>query len=340
MKTWFATLLATAALPALAGQPEGLHFTHNDWEVACDNTRTCRAAGYQSEDSEQPAVSILLERKGGPRQPIVATLQTGTYDEKDPAPARDLTMQIGSRSLGTVATDPKSGMARLSPAQTAAFVAALAKDSVLRWTDGKHTWTVSGKGAAAVLLKMDEWQGRIGSVDAAMRKGGKPADAALPALAPPVITPASAGSTDETLTPAARTTLLREVRGILGKEDCTDLAADGLTAVRLTPEKLLVSGTCWTGAYNEGVGYFVTNRQAPYSPVLVTLDGSDYAAGTISSMQKGRGLGDCWAKQEWVWDGRRFMATLTETTGMCRLVAAGGAWTLPTYVAEVRRGRR
>lgn len=340
MKPLFATLLAATALPALAGQPAGLHFSHHDWEVACDNTRTCRAAGYQSEDREQPAVSILLERKGGPRQPITAALQPGSYDEQAPTPAGPLTMYVGRRSLGTLANDPKTGLERLSVAQTEAFVAALAKDNVLRWTDGKHTWTVSGKGAAAVLLKMDEWQGRIGNVGAAIRKGGKPEDTVLPALAPPVITPASAGSTDETLSSSARTALLRDIRGILGKEDCTDLAADTLTAVRLTPEKLLVTGTCWMGAYNEGIGYFVTNREAPYEPVLVTTSGSDYAAGTIMSSQKGRGLGDCWSKQEWVWDGRSFMATLSATTGMCRLVAAGGAWDLPTYIAEVRRGQR
>ncbi len=47
-----ARLYVTIALLAsgstvMAANPRGLAFTHHDWELACDNTRTCRAAGYQ-----------------------------------------------------------------------------------------------------------------------------------------------------------------------------------------------------------------------------------------------------------------------------------------------------
>ncbi|WGV54914.1 DUF1176 domain-containing protein [Stenotrophomonas indicatrix] len=38
--------LAASAVDA----PAGLYFQHHDWVVACDNTRTCRAAGYASGD--------------------------------------------------------------------------------------------------------------------------------------------------------------------------------------------------------------------------------------------------------------------------------------------------
>ena len=29
---------------------QGLYFQHQDWELACDNTGICRAAGYQTDD--------------------------------------------------------------------------------------------------------------------------------------------------------------------------------------------------------------------------------------------------------------------------------------------------
>ena len=62
------TLLALS-WPLAAGAvdaPAGLFFQHHDWVVACDNTRTCRAAGYASGDDS--TLSVLLTRAGGPNQ--------------------------------------------------------------------------------------------------------------------------------------------------------------------------------------------------------------------------------------------------------------------------------
>jgi hypothetical protein len=336
-------LIATfsIALPALAGEPAGIRFTHHDWELACDNTRTCRAAGYQADDARGPAVSVLLERPAGPRQPVTATLQIGEYDEEASVPNADaLTMSIDRRPLGAVKLDPKTLTGKLTAAQTDALVAALAKSTVLQWTDGKQVWTVSGAGAAAVLLKIDEIQGRIGTTGALLRKGTKGEDGVAPALPMPEVKAAAVDGKEVPLDAAVRTALLAELRRTIGEGDCEKLSAAGLSAMRLNASKLLVSAVCWTGAYNEGTGYWVTNERAPYAPAFVTASGSDFADSAITSAQKGRGLGDCWATQEWVWDGRRFALTEDATTGMCRLVAAGGPWKLPTYAAKVVRPKR
>ena len=45
MKPAFLTLFLAA--PGIALAHSGIHFNHGDWELACDNTGTCRAAGYQ-----------------------------------------------------------------------------------------------------------------------------------------------------------------------------------------------------------------------------------------------------------------------------------------------------
>ena len=47
-----APLLPAHAAPAAVS---GVSFTHNDWTLACDNTRTCRAAGYQRDDGDSAA---------------------------------------------------------------------------------------------------------------------------------------------------------------------------------------------------------------------------------------------------------------------------------------------
>ena len=42
--------------------------------------------------------------------------------------------------------------------------------------------------------------------------------------------------------------------------------------------------------------------------------------------------------ERWTWDGNGFVHTASATTGMCKLIAAGGPWELPTIVTEVKKG--
>ena len=53
---------AAAAAPTIA---EGVKFWHKDWELACDNTGICRAAGYHEDRADLP-VSVLVTRRPGP----------------------------------------------------------------------------------------------------------------------------------------------------------------------------------------------------------------------------------------------------------------------------------
>ena len=49
---------------------QGLYFQHQDWELACDNTGTCRAAGYQSDDDFEQPISMLLTRQAGAKSAV------------------------------------------------------------------------------------------------------------------------------------------------------------------------------------------------------------------------------------------------------------------------------
>lgn len=336
-----AALLLSPTL-ALAAAATSVDFTRDDWTIACDNTRTCRAAGYQPDEGEHLPVSVLLTRKAGAGEAVTAELMLGQYDEvKLPA---SLSLQLDQRNLGKLALDGNSGTASLSSTQVAALLAALPRSNtiVALGNDGRR-WQLSDKGASAVLLKMDEFQGRLGTRGALVRKGDRDESAVLPPLPVPQVREArlvAAQPGDARL--GTLPALYQALRVTLpADEQCKGLdtseASEPLTITRLSSDKLLVSTDCWMGAYNVGAGYWVINALAPFAPTLVTLLGSDLDGSTILASHKGRGLGDCYSQASWTWDGRRFVQTSDSTSGLCRLVAAGGAWELPTLVTEVRQ---
>lgn len=332
------------------GADAGAGFTHKDWELACDNTRTCRAAGYSAEDAAL-ALAMLLTRKAGPGEPVQADVMLGNYGDDDssrllPASGK-LTLRINGRTHGQVAFSRESSVGRLSAPQAEAVLAVLPGKAEITLSAGTNQWALSDQGAAAVLLKMDEIQGRVGTRGALVKKGAKDESAVLPPLpAPVVIAVHTAKDTPAELPASQLKALLAALRASIGKDDyCPDLSAaengpPDITLHALGKHKLLASTPCWSGAYNIGHGYWVINRSAPFAPVLVTASGSEYSGSAITAEHKGRGLGDCWSTDEWTWDGTRFIHTRAATTGMCRLIAPGGAWELPRIVTEVRPAPR
>lgn len=334
-----AALLATPALAADA-RP-GMDFAHHDWQLVCDNTRTCRAAGYAPDYGEEGA-SVLLTRTAGPGQPLTGELQVAGDDEA--APTSALHLLIDERDLGTLADPDTQGSHRLSHRQLTALLAALQRDSDIRVADrdGGH-WALSGRGAMAVLLKMDEYQGRLDTPGALVRKGGRAESSALPALPLPVVVAAKVVPTRPDDGALGRSPALREaIRAALdadsGECDRFDGSADmPLPVERLDAHRLLVSAPCWMGAYNSGDAYWVSNDRPPFALRLVTYDGTGYDAGQIVASHKGRGLGDCWSHSSWHWNGEDFVPTATYQTGMCRGMP-GGFWELPWLVSEVRGG--
>ncbi|RYY80583.1 MAG: DUF1176 domain-containing protein [Moraxellaceae bacterium] len=345
---------------------KGLHFYHQDWEVVCDNTRTCRAAGYQPDEGNSDGfpVSVLFTRQAGAGQPVSGEVMLGNteYVEGQPMP-QSVQLSINNTSYGKVTLD--SGLSgTLSASQIQALIAALAGHTVIEFQSGQDTWNLSRQGAAAVLLKMDDVQGRIGTTGALLRQGKKSERNVLPALARPVVKwvkPDRKLQANPVLQHAIKAVDIQQLQQQLVKQqqalqqrlqaskesysadECPVLtegdeyATFELTVEPLNTHQLLASGLCWRGAYNEGYGYWVINAQKPYQPKLVTASASDYADGVIISDQKGRGLGDCWSHEAWTWNGQQFIHTNEATTGMCRLIELGGAWELPTQVATVKK---
>jgi hypothetical protein len=339
-----ATLLSLGA--QAADSLPGLYFSHHDWQIVCDNTRTCRTAGY-SNDSAEPRVSVLLTRAAGPGQGVEGQLMLGRYGDEDEAfyatlPKKiPLNLRINGRSIGRVTVPQSSSVADLPPRQIAALLSALGRKASIEWSFGEHTWLLSDEGAAAVLLKMDEFQGCIGTKGAIIRKGPQEEDAVLPPLPAPVVVAAPLAKALPGDAALARNKTLRKVLRSDIEDSCPDQQADSPSAgeisiTRLSNSKLLASALCWTAAYNGGSGYWVIDDKPPFHAALVTTSGSDFSGSEISSSQKGRGLGDCWSTESWTWDGNQFVQTEASTTGMCRLMAPGGAWSLPRIVTKPR----
>jgi hypothetical protein len=169
-----AAALSLAALCASAAGKDAMAFSHNDWEMACDNTRTCRAAGYQSDSGPSDPVSMLITRAAGPGTAVEVKLQVGGEGEvKGP-----LRLKIGKASVAGLQGDTPS----LDSNQVRAVLPELLKGDEAIVTAAGRTWTLSLAGLNAVLLKMDEVQGRVGTPGALVRRGVKPESSVLPPM--------------------------------------------------------------------------------------------------------------------------------------------------------------
>jgi hypothetical protein len=340
----FLLCAAPLAAPAWAQPRPGMDFSHHDWQLVCDNTRTCRAAGYAPDDGQDGAI-VLLTRAAGPMQPVAGELQVGG---DAPASADDLHLLIDDRDLGALAGSDTQGRHPLSARHLAALLAALVRDSDIQVADRTgRRWALSDQGAAAVLLKMDEYQGRLQTPGALVRKGARAETSVLAALPLPVVVVVVVAATvlptraddialgrSATLRAALRTTLDTDP----GECDRFDTTADQpLQVERLDAHRLLVAAPCWMGAYNSGDAYWVVNHRPPFAPRLVTYDGTGHDAGQIIASQKGRGIGDCRGYSSWHWNGEGFVPTSSYQTGLC-CGEPGGFWELPRLVTDLRSG--
>lgn len=320
--------LAVLALPVQAADKDPVGFRYKDWGLQCDNTRACRAVGYQSEAGDSEPVSIRLTREAGPDTPVVVDLQVST-EQATPA---SLNLKVGKLALSGL----KGEMPRVPAGQVAALLQELQKNDEATVTAGKDRWVLSLAGASAVLLKMDEAQGRIGTPGALVRRGGKPESSVLAAVPAPVVNavrPLPERKGDAALAkPLLAAINLKEV-----DERCNGDAPkpDDVQVHRLTERKVLLSIPCAMGAYNFGGLNWLANDRPPYQPQPLDAEGEfDAADGAIRSSMKGRGIGDCWSMQEWHFDGKGFVLTGESGDSMCRGFA-GGAWQLPSYTAKV-----
>lgn len=321
-----------------AANAASVSFSHKDWDLICDNTLTCRAAGYAA-DGEESGSTVLLTRKAGSGEPVANRVMLAHYSDAQWQKGSAPELVIAGRKAGPLSFASDEAW-QMNEVQLALFLTALQKDQAISFRENGSTYAFSGAGSSAVLLKMDDVQGRVNTPGAILRKGKGSESSVKAPIAAPVINRAPV--VDKSLRPmtAQEDALIRPVLlKVLAADQEPSCSADILSEpweiARLNQQFSLVGAPCWLAAYNAGAAYFVIDNTMQSAPVLVSTSATDYDNGTISSSMKGRGLGDCWSYEASVWDGAEFVASERGDTGRCALIRAGGAWVIPEYLSQV-----
>lgn len=336
------TIVFGLANPAIS---DGISFIHNDWEVSCDNTLTCRIAGYGAEEevAAGSAGSVLFTRLAGENTAVTGEVMFAEMDEDVELPTK-LMLWIDGKSYGILPFN--KGVWLLSNKQSLAVIEAINGTGLVEFKEGDKRLVLSNSGSTAVFVKADDAQGRINTPGALVKRGDKPESSVHKPVPLPVIykVKTSKGET-RSLSEEEEDIIRPKLMATVSEDSCERIFPDGdpdgvMGSLDLTPldkKHSLLSAVCWRAAYNEGVGFWVVDNELKTDPVLVTESGTDYEDGTIFTGHKGRGIGDCWSIKRWVWDGKEFKKSTEYWTGMCRYLRLGGTWELSTFVSEVKQ---
>lgn len=345
-------LFALLPLTAMAAPIKGFQETYKDWNLVCDNTGTCRMAGYQSNETDSLPVSILFTREAGEQGKISAELTFFPFDfHSDKEIQTDKTSEIflDGQSLGTVENYTEKPSA-LNEAQTVALLNALKKSSKIEVVSGQFKGEVSDQGAAAAMLKMDEFQQRLNTPSALIRKD-ESNKAVLQAQPEPTIKAVKipnrkAYSIDRGTKRFDEVIALLRQSNKKADHNCEMLhseeeymRANSITIYPLTNGKVLAETMCWRGAYQEGYYYAVMDEKlTKVEQVLAdkyngAMYNDDHSL-SVNGSFKGRGFGDCWSRDDAIWNGKIFIRTAEWTTGSCKGFT-GGAWELPIFVSKI-----
>ena len=334
-------LLTLLPVAAMATSIKGIG-NYQDWDLVCDNTGTCRMAGYQDESSDP--VSILFTRAAGENAAVEGKFTILPFGEadRDVQVGQDIEIWLNGKSLGKVKHISDDAPDKLTEEQTKALLSGLKKESEIRLTYGKTTLKVSDKGAAAAMLKMDEFQQRLNTPSALIRQGQEKHAVLAPKVEPKI--DAVSVKNRKTIELKLGEKQYDNVLALLRKahDGCVDedLKSQDITIYPLTHNKVLAEALCFEGAY-QGTNYYAVldDKLSKVEQVLAEQyneAGYDEKQGYafVRGSYKGRALGDCLAGQDAVWNGKIFIRTSEWTTGSCKGLP-GGTWQLPIFVSNV-----
>ena len=344
-------LLSLLPLTAIAAPSlKGFEKTYQDWDLICDNTGTCNMAGYQEEgDGSEHPVSILFTRSAGEQAPVSAQLALLPEDVGN----KTAEIILNGQSIGAIQNISEEGIAKLSEKQRTELLSALIGNADIEVAFGEFKEKVSDKGAAAAMLKMDEFQQRLNTPSALIRQGQEK-HAVLAPQAAPKIEAVSVNNRQPTELKRGEKQF-DAVLALLRKSNRTnknsenycyalhkdDVWNEQITLYPLTKGKVLAEAICLAGAYQSTYYYAILDEKlTKIEQVLANqYNYADYDKNThvlkVEGSFKGRGIGDCWAGQEAVWNGKTFIRTEEHTSGSCKGFA-GGAWGgLPIFVSEI-----
>ena len=330
--------LTTMAAPSL----KGFEKTYQDWDLICDNLGTCRMAGYQ-EEGDNP-VSILFTRAAGENAAVEGKLTISPFGEadRDVQVGQDIEIWLNGKSLGTVKHISDENPDKLTEAQTKALLSGLKKESEIRLTYGKTTLKVSDKGAAAAMLKMDEFQQRLNTPSALICKGQEKHAVLAPQPAPKieVVSVNNRKTTELKRGEKQYNNVLALLRKANSCDD-EDITSQDITLYPLTQNKVLAEALCVRGAY-QSTNYYAVLDDKLSKVEQVLEDRYNFAyydeklnALIVEGSYKSSGLAESWYGYEAAWNGKTFITTAEHTSGSSKGFI-GGAWGgLPTFVSQL-----
>jgi hypothetical protein len=215
-------------------------------------------------------ISVLLTRNAGAGQRVSAQMTFAQTDHDIPQDAT-VTLLIDDQDRGTLEAKDDSHF-RFDSSQTAALIQALEHDSNIEIALNGQRKPLSSAGSSAVFLKIDEFQQRLGTADALVRKGDADDDNTLSAVAAPEIiaAPTIRNAQSEPLTAKQRQKLLPELIPLLNSH-CDDWQNKDIpsqerqiTTTPLDKTHSLIEALCWRAAYNDGYAMWVVeNTRSP-----------------------------------------------------------------------------
>ncbi|QXH60326.1 DUF1176 domain-containing protein [Pseudomonas azerbaijanorientalis] len=335
IETFFiAVVFALLVQPVVAeDKQEGMRFSHLDWSLICDNTRTCSAVGSRGlQDWLHHDAAVLLSRKAGPGEPIQARARFVSWNAAQPQVVR---MHINQEDLGVLDGPDSNGDYQLSASQVQSLLPVLVgRYGGVVFKSSGWEWPLSVTGAAAVFLKMDEVQGRIDTPGDVMRKGNRPEQSVLPLALAPVVkrvdfVPRRHGDSSLAFAPDFRKELFAKPEASF----CIPYKKGLIFSTeQISKDKVLVLLQCNYGNFK----YWVANDTPPYDPQLVTNNGVSHDRnGEILAKQNASKTGDCAVSERWTWDGVSFVRTSMLTSGKCVAQNDAGKWQIPIFVTRV-----
>ena len=336
-------LLALLPLTAMAAPSlKGFEKTYQDWDLICDNLGTCRMAGYQ-EEGDDP-VSILFTRAAGENAAVEGKLTISPFGEadRDVQVGQDIEIWLNGKSLGKVKHISDDEPDKLTEEQTKALLSGLKKESEIRLTYGKTTLKVSDKGAAAAMLKMDEFQQRLNTPSALICKGQEKHAVLAPQPAPKieVVSVNNRKTTELKRGEKQYDNVLALLRKANSCDD-EDITSQDITLYPLTQNKVLAEALCVRGAY-QSTNYYAVLDDKLSKVEQVLEDQYTFArydeklnALIVEGSYKSSGLAESWYGYEAAWNGKTFITTAEYTSGSGKGFI-GSAWGgLPTFVSEI-----
>jgi hypothetical protein len=322
-----------------------------DWAVGCDNLFQCEAIALWPEAGGGGDEPLLLQiiRPGGPAGE--ALLRVSGLSQLPP----EIIVSVDGNEAARLVVQGDEAILRGAAALRAVQIMGSATTIELcaagkrKKKPGAVLSTLSSAGLMESLRFIDSRQGRTGTLSAFVSRGSASETIIPSPPAIPVVQQVPALDAD--IAPGLNAVEMASARR-LARCDAMLMANGAPELFSLDGDAALLLLPCEAGAYNVSAVPLIVRGPPgerslsiahfdfspgftgePGKPPLVVNALWDAHRGVLSSLAKGRGIGDCGASENYVWDGTMFRLIESRAMHVCR-----GAWEwIKLWEAEPRR---